>query len=197
MVSLILSNCCCDVVGLPGLEPGTSSLSGKPGVFPTTFNPVPDLDLPSVGVRRCTATAVTVVTQLDTQMAPRLLNDASPSQHTSGDGDTHPYQDEPTEQLAMSTGPGANPVAQLQADQRQGDADPADNDGRHSDADVIGAQGEPDREIVDAQRCPGDEQASGVLASRGLVLVVLPTADGLHDGIGAGCDQQRCADPVR
>jgi hypothetical protein len=41
-------------VGLPGLEPGTSFLSGKPKATAMTLNPVPELPLLSAGVRRCT-----------------------------------------------------------------------------------------------------------------------------------------------
>jgi hypothetical protein len=57
---------CCGV-GLRGLEPRTSSLSGKPMASATIFNPVSELALLSVGVRCCMPAVVAVVTQLVTQ----------------------------------------------------------------------------------------------------------------------------------
>src|SRR5262249_42350407 len=42
----------------------------------------------------------------------------------------------------------------FKADQRHGDADRADDDRGDHDVDVVGAQGEADREVVDAQREP-------------------------------------------
>ena len=42
--------------------------------------------------------------------------------------------------------------------QGQGDADRADDQGGHGQVDVVGAQGEADCQVVDAQRDPGDQQ---------------------------------------
>ena len=44
----------------------------------------------------------------------------------------------------------------LQAQQRERDVDPSDSDGCDHEVDVIGAEGESDDEIVDAQ-CPTDQ----------------------------------------
>jgi hypothetical protein len=56
-------------VGLRGLEPRTSSLSGKPGVCAAITGLPIDLDSSSVNVRRRVSAARVVVTQLDTQAA--------------------------------------------------------------------------------------------------------------------------------
>src|SRR5215831_12643199 len=116
-----------------------------------------------------------------------------------GDGDADGDQDKAAEEFTPLTGLFADPAAQLQPDQGQGDADGTDDDRGDGEADVERAQSEADREIVDAQRRPGDQQPPGPLPGRcrrGLVLVVW-AADGLHYGVQAGADQQRGADPVR
>ena len=59
---------CCWVC-LRGLEPLTSSLSGKRQTTATILNLPPELALLSVGVRGCVPAAVVVVTQLVTQPA--------------------------------------------------------------------------------------------------------------------------------
>jgi hypothetical protein len=55
------------LVGVRGLEPRTSSLSGKAQPSESIRNTVSELASPSMSVRRCTPVAVAVVTQLDTQ----------------------------------------------------------------------------------------------------------------------------------
>jgi len=64
---------------------------------------------------------------------------------------------------------------------------------------VEGTQSEADGEVVDAQGCAGDQQPPGRLARRcGWYLTVMAgrAAEGLDDGVAAGGDQQRCADPM-
>jgi hypothetical protein len=53
-------------------------------------------------------------------------------------------------------------------------------------------RGEPDREVVDAQRRPGGQQPPGPLATRRgevLVLAAVRAAGGLDQGVQAGGDQ--------
>ena len=49
-------------------------------------------------------------------------------------------------------------MTQFQAEQGQGDADRPDHDDRYRQADVHRAEGEADREVVDAERQAGDQQ---------------------------------------
>src|SRR5215471_9093799 len=83
---------------------------------------------------------------------------------SAGNGDTDTDQDQAAEQLASLPRLGPEPVAEFQADQGQGNADHGDDDRGHGQVDVEGAQREADREVVDAQRRPGDQQPPGPLA---------------------------------
>src|SRR6516162_8875785 len=108
-----------------------------------------------------------------------------------------PDQDQAAEKLSPLSGPRADLRAQLQADQRQGDADAADDRSGHGQADVELAEREPDSEVIDADRQPDDDQAPGALPiRRGSSLIVFQAADGLEDGPGAGGDEQAGADPA-
>src|ERR1700746_2302338 len=78
-----------------------------------------------------------------------------------GEGDAHADEDKAADELTPLARPGAKPAAQFQADQRHSDADSTDHYGGHGQADVVGAQGEADGEVVDAQRYPGDQQPPG------------------------------------
>ena len=90
-------------------------------------------------------------------------------------------------------------MAQFQASQRHGDADGANDDGGDSEAHMVRAQREPDREVVDAQGNPGEQQPPGSMCPAsvaGLALVAVGAGDGLHEGIHAGGDELHGADPV-
>jgi hypothetical protein len=58
-------------VGLGGLEPPTSSLSGKPKASAISLDPIPELAFLSASVRCCMSAATAVVTQLGTQLRAR------------------------------------------------------------------------------------------------------------------------------
>lgn len=122
-----------------------------------------------------------------------MLEDAAGNGYADGD------EDQAAEEFAPLAGLGAEPVTKLQADQGQGDADRADDDRGNGEVDVVGAQDEADREVVDAQRDPGDQQLPGSLLGRfgrGLMMLARAAADGLQHRVAAGGDQQCGADPV-
>jgi hypothetical protein len=75
-------------------------------------------------------------------------------EHACRDGDADPDEDQAADEFAPLPGPGAEPTAKFQAEQGHGDTDGADHHGRHYQADAEGAQGEADREIIDAQCYP-------------------------------------------
>ena len=94
-------------------------------------------------------------------------------EHGGGDRDADTDEDYAAKQFAPLAGPGADPAAQLQPDQGHDDAHGADDDRGHGEADVEGAQGKADREVVDAQGRTRDQQPPGPLATRcGRVLVL-------------------------
>src|SRR5215813_8755645 len=105
-----------------------------------------------------------------------------------GDGDADGDEDQAAEEFAPLAGLGADPVAQLQPDQGQGDADGADDDRGDGEVDMEGAQGEANREVVDAQRCPGDQQPPGLLSClcRRVLVLAVCAAECLHYGVKAG-----------
>jgi hypothetical protein len=114
-------------------------------------------------------------------------------------GDADGYEDQAAEEFASLPGRDAEPVTKLQPDQGQGDADRADGDRGHGEIHVVGAQGEADREIVDAQGESGDQQPPGPLLGRfgrRLMGFARPAADSLRHRVRAGSDQQCGADPV-
>jgi len=79
------------------------------------------------------------------------------------DRGAHADQDQATEELPALPGAHPDSRAQLQPRQRHHDTDRPDDRGGKREADMVGAEREPDREIVDAQRDPGDQQPAKVL----------------------------------
>jgi hypothetical protein len=115
------------------------------------------------------------------------------SEHADRDGDPHPDQDQAAEGLAATPGPGGHALAQFQAEQRQRDADRPDDDDRHRQADVQRAEGETDREVVDAQRQPGDQQPPERL--RPVLWFGGGGTESLNQAVDAGGDEQSPAEP--
>jgi hypothetical protein len=113
------------------------------------------------------------------------------------EGDADADEDEAADELTPLACLGAEPAAQFQADQRHRDADGTDHYGGQGQADVIGAQGEANGEVVDAQRDPGDQQPPGRRPGLGARLVRFVLSDCLPQGVKAGGDQQARADPAR
>ena len=84
-----------------------------------------------------------------------VLKDAAGNGYPDGD------EDQAADQLAPLAGLGAEPVPEFQPGQGQDDADGTNDNRGGGEVDVVGTQGKADREIVDAQRNPGDQQPPG------------------------------------
>src|SRR5450755_2225500 len=86
-----------------------------------------------------------------------------------GDGHAHRDQDDAAQLIAALARPAAEPCAQLKARQRQDDAHRADDHGPDEDRYLVGTEGEPHHQVVEAEGQGAEQQARQAAVPGGAV----------------------------
>src|SRR5450759_2128998 len=114
------------------------------------------------------------------------------SEQVGSDGDADQDEHSATNLLAPFLDAAAEPVAELEPHQRHGDAECAHRDGREDDGNLVHGKSESHRQVVDAQREGGDDEAVRLQSPRCCLLALdLPP---LPDRVNAGKDQDGAGD---
>lgn len=120
-------------------------------------------------------------------------------QQPDTDGDSNQHQDHTTQQLAVLTDTYPKTLAELQTDQAHGDADDCNNACRKRERHVVGPKRESDDQIVNTERCAGDDEVADPATMLAGIGLIFRSALDLrsHDAVEPGQREDRTADEVR